>query len=69
MDVTFEFSFMSFVYHVENIEDFQVPTMYTRLLQGYQTMDSDLQKACASAANQLRLMVVAFSGFSFVMCE
>ncbi|KAJ8465456.1 hypothetical protein OPV22_028008 [Ensete ventricosum] len=42
-----------------------VPTMYTRLLQGYQTMDSDLQKACASAANQLRLMMCGSSALPF----
>lgn len=31
--------------------------MYTRLLQGYEAMDPDLQAASASAANHLRLMV------------
>lgn len=31
--------------------------MYTRLLQGYETMDSDQQVASASAAHKLRLMV------------
>jgi len=35
----------------------QVPTMYTRLLQGYDNMDPDQQSACSYAAKQLRLMV------------
>ncbi|KAG6480822.1 hypothetical protein ZIOFF_057409 [Zingiber officinale] len=35
-----------------------VPTMYTRLLQGYKTMDPNQQEAVASAAKQLRLMFV-----------
>jgi malonyl-CoA/methylmalonyl-CoA synthetase len=34
-----------------------VPTMYTRLLQGYDNMDPDQQSACSYAAKQLRLMV------------
>lgn len=34
-----------------------VPTIYTRLLQGYETMDPDVQVASASAAQQLRLMM------------
>jgi len=36
----------------------QVPTMYVRLLQGYDAMDADSQKACSYAARQLRLMVI-----------
>lgn len=31
--------------------------MYTRLIQGYEAMDSELQAASAFAARQLRLMV------------
>ncbi|WOK99280.1 malonate--CoA ligase isoform X1 [Canna indica] len=42
-----------------------VPTMYTRLLQGFQTMDADLQKASASAANQLRLMMCGSSALPY----
>lgn len=45
--------------------DFQVPTMYARLLQGYITMDPDRQEAVASAAKQLRLMVIIFSSLVF----
>ncbi|KAH9314903.1 hypothetical protein KI387_023530, partial [Taxus chinensis] len=33
-----------------------VPTMYVRLLQGYDGMDPDSQKDSATAAHQLRLM-------------
>ncbi|CAI9773607.1 unnamed protein product [Fraxinus pennsylvanica] len=38
-----------------------VPTMYTRLLQGYDAMDPDSQAASASAARQLRLMMCGSS--------
>ncbi|XP_050942719.1 probable CoA ligase CCL8 isoform X2 [Cucumis melo] len=38
-----------------------VPTMYARLLQGYEAMDSELQLASASAARQLRLMMCGSS--------
>ncbi|KAM7254659.1 hypothetical protein ACFE04_004039 [Oxalis oulophora] len=38
-----------------------VPTMYTRLIQGYETMDSKLQTVSASAARQLRLMMCGSS--------
>lgn len=31
--------------------------MYTRLIQGYEAMNSELQAASASGARQLRLMV------------
>lgn len=39
--------------------------MYTRLLQGYEAMDAELQAASASAASQLRLMV---SDLGILMC-
>ncbi|KAH9665908.1 Malonate--CoA ligase [Citrus sinensis] len=39
----------------------QVPTMYTRLIQGYEAMDTELQAASASAAKQLRLMMCGSS--------
>lgn len=32
--------------------------MYTRLIQGYEAMDPELQTASATAARQLRLMVI-----------
>ncbi|KAG2729036.1 hypothetical protein I3843_01G227100 [Carya illinoinensis] len=38
-----------------------VPTMYTRLIQGYEAMDPDLQAASASAARQMRLMMCGSS--------
>ncbi|KAK3162010.1 hypothetical protein QOZ80_1BG0084140 [Eleusine coracana subsp. coracana] len=38
-----------------------VPTMYTRLLQGYDSMDSDQQCASSYAAKQLRLMMCGSS--------
>ncbi|KAJ4718094.1 Malonate--CoA ligase [Melia azedarach] len=38
-----------------------VPTMYTRLIQGYEAMDAELQAASASAAKQLRLMMCGSS--------
>lgn len=38
-----------------------VPTMYTRLIQGYEAMDPDLQAPSASAASQLRLMMCGSS--------
>ncbi|XP_022152972.1 malonate--CoA ligase isoform X2 [Momordica charantia] len=38
-----------------------VPTMYARLLQGYEAMDPELQVASASAAKQLRLMMCGSS--------
>ncbi|GKV16233.1 hypothetical protein SLEP1_g26905 [Rubroshorea leprosula] len=38
-----------------------VPTMYTRLIQGYDAMDPELQAASASAARQLRLMMCGSS--------
>ncbi|KAJ4951870.1 hypothetical protein NE237_028702 [Protea cynaroides] len=42
-----------------------VPTMYTRLLQGYEKMDSELQATSASAASQLRLMMSASSALPY----
>ncbi|KAK8943468.1 Malonate--CoA ligase [Platanthera guangdongensis] len=42
-----------------------VPTMYSRLLQGYETMDSDLKTASASAARQLRLMMCGSSALPY----
>ncbi|XP_059457568.1 probable CoA ligase CCL8 [Corylus avellana] len=38
-----------------------VPTVYTRLIQGYVAMDPELQAASASAARQLRLMMCGSS--------
>ncbi|XP_031092797.1 malonate--CoA ligase [Ipomoea triloba] len=38
-----------------------VPTMYTRLIQGYEAMDTELQTASASAARHLRLMMCGSS--------
>ncbi|XP_010465627.1 PREDICTED: malonate--CoA ligase [Camelina sativa] len=34
-----------------------VPTMYTRLIQGYEAMDKEMQDSSASAARKLRLMM------------
>ncbi|EOA30153.1 hypothetical protein CARUB_v10013261mg [Capsella rubella] len=34
-----------------------VPTMYTRLIQGYEAMDKEMQDSSASAAQKLRLMM------------
>lgn len=42
-----------------------VPTMYVRLLQGYDVMDPDSQKVAASAANQLRLMMCGSSALPY----
>uniref|UniRef100_A0A0D9YFA1 4-coumarate--CoA ligase n=1 Tax=Oryza glumipatula TaxID=40148 RepID=A0A0D9YFA1_9ORYZ len=41
--------------------DYQVPTMYTRLLQGYDGMDPEQQSASSFAAKQLRLMMCGSS--------
>ncbi|GAU13814.1 hypothetical protein TSUD_261410 [Trifolium subterraneum] len=38
-----------------------VPTMYTRLIQGYHAMDSELQASSASGARNLRLMMCGSS--------
>lgn len=42
-----------------------VPTMYARLLQGYETMDSDLKAVSASAACKLRLMMCGSSALPY----
>ncbi|KAG9456124.1 hypothetical protein H6P81_000632 [Aristolochia fimbriata] len=42
-----------------------VPTMYTRLLQGYETMDLEQQAHSASAARQLRLMMCGSSALPY----
>ncbi|KAM0888716.1 hypothetical protein ACQ4PT_028190 [Festuca glaucescens] len=39
----------------------RVPTVYTRLLQGYDSMNPDQQSACSYAAKQLRLMMCGSS--------
>uniref|UniRef100_A0A5B6ZW29 4-coumarate--CoA ligase n=2 Tax=Davidia involucrata TaxID=16924 RepID=A0A5B6ZW29_DAVIN len=46
-----------------------VPTMYTRLIQGYETMDPELQAASASAASQLRLMMCGSSALPFPVMQ
>lgn len=51
----------------------QVPTVYVRLLQGYDLMDVDHQKSCSMAASKLRLMVILSktnkSPFCCEICE
>lgn len=42
-----------------------VPTMYTRLLQGFEAMDADQKSASAYAANQLRLMMCGSSALPY----
>ncbi|XP_065866149.1 probable CoA ligase CCL8 [Euphorbia lathyris] len=46
-----------------------VPTMYTRLIQGYEAMDPELQQASASAARQLRLMMCGSSALPLPIME
>ncbi|KAF2301194.1 hypothetical protein GH714_020762 [Hevea brasiliensis] len=46
-----------------------VPTMYTRLIQGYEAMDPELQAASASAAGQLRLMMCGSSALPLPVME
>ncbi|KAK2971169.1 hypothetical protein RJ640_008593 [Escallonia rubra] len=46
-----------------------VPTMYTRLIQGYEAMDPELQAASASAASQLRLMMCGSSALPLPVME
>ncbi|XP_049935937.1 probable CoA ligase CCL8 isoform X2 [Nymphaea colorata] len=46
-----------------------VPTMYTRLLQGYDALDSELQLASASAARQLRLMMCGSSALPYPVMQ
>ncbi|KAK1289511.1 Malonate--CoA ligase [Acorus calamus] len=42
-----------------------VPTIYSRLLQGYEAMDPELQATSASAARQLRLMMCGSSALPY----
>ncbi|KAL2650921.1 hypothetical protein R1flu_019049 [Riccia fluitans] len=46
-----------------------VPTVYVRLLQGYETMDAETQKASAHAARQLRLMMCGSSALPLPVME
>ncbi|XP_043706271.1 probable CoA ligase CCL8 [Telopea speciosissima] len=46
-----------------------VPTMYTRLLQGYEAMDSELKTTSASAASQLRLMMCGSSALPYPIMQ
>ena len=41
--------------------------MYTRLIQGYQAMDTEQQAVSASSARQLRLMVSLLENYSHNM--
>ncbi|KAK9281976.1 hypothetical protein L1049_004886 [Liquidambar formosana] len=42
-----------------------VPTMYTRLIQGYEAMDAESQAISASAASKLRLMMCGSSALPY----
>ncbi|KAF3783972.1 Malonate--CoA ligase [Nymphaea thermarum] len=57
------------VVHTHNGIISQVPTMYTRLLQGYDALDSELQLASASAARQLRLMMCGSSALPYPVMQ
>lgn len=46
-----------------------VPTMYTRLIQGYEAMDPDLQAQSASAASHLRLMMCGSSALPYPVMQ
>ncbi|GAB2293524.1 Probable CoA ligase ccl8 [Dionaea muscipula] len=46
-----------------------VPTMYTRLIQGYEAMDVELQASSASAASKLRLMMCGSSALPYPVME
>ncbi|KAL3700693.1 hypothetical protein R1sor_018715 [Riccia sorocarpa] len=46
-----------------------VPTVYVRLLQGYEAMDAETQKASAYAAKQLRLMMCGSSALPLPVME
>ncbi|KAL7162475.1 hypothetical protein ACSBR2_042879 [Camellia fascicularis] len=46
-----------------------VPTMYTRLIQGYEAMDPELQEASASAASKLRLMMCGSSALPYPVMQ
>lgn len=46
-----------------------VPTMYTRLIQGYDAMDPELQEISASAASKLRLMMSGSSALPYPVMQ
>lgn len=46
-----------------------VPTMYTRLIQGYENMDPELQSKSAFAARQLRLMMSGSSALPYPVMQ
>ncbi|PIA64892.1 hypothetical protein AQUCO_00100399v1 [Aquilegia coerulea] len=46
-----------------------VPTMYTRLLQGYDAMEPELQATSASAASKLRLMMCGSSALPYPVMQ
>lgn len=46
-----------------------VPTIYTRLIQGYEAMDPELQSASASAASNLRLMMCGSSALPYPVMQ
>lgn len=46
-----------------------VPTIYARLVQGYELMGTESQKAAASAAHQLRLMMCGSSALPYPVME
>ncbi|KAK9690238.1 hypothetical protein RND81_09G114800 [Saponaria officinalis] len=46
-----------------------VPTMYTRLIQGYEAMQPDIQAASASAASKLRLMMCGSSALPYPVMQ
>ncbi|KNA22452.1 hypothetical protein SOVF_033320 [Spinacia oleracea] len=46
-----------------------VPTMYSRLIQGYEAMDSDVQAVSASAASKLRLMMSGSSALPYPVMQ
>ncbi|KAJ8452072.1 hypothetical protein Cgig2_016653 [Carnegiea gigantea] len=46
-----------------------VPTMYTRLIQGYEAMEPDVQAISASAASKLRLMMCGSSALPYPVMQ
>ncbi|XP_074312522.1 putative CoA ligase CCL8 [Silene latifolia] len=46
-----------------------VPTMYTRLIQGYEAMQPDIQVISASAASKLRLMMCGSSALPYPVMQ
>lgn len=46
-----------------------VPTMYTRLIQGYEAMEPELQVTSASAASKLRLMMCGSSALPYPVMQ